>query len=229
MKKVTSILLCGLLLLLSASQTMASGLSAETFLGNLAQTKKTERVVNGITTTALGIGTGILVSSLASDEELAENEAKAIKTVGYFGAGLLVGAGIITLAIPSEAETHYRDVQAIEDPAAREKAAYSSLVYCAEKAKRERLINGALSAAGALYFLFAEPVTYYDTNYNTYNGLILAASAGASFLIKSVEEKMLEQYHHARDFGAEVERNRSNLRLGWLPDGRIAAVYSYQF
>ncbi|NLC52504.1 MAG: hypothetical protein GX770_00860 [Firmicutes bacterium] len=233
MKKVTCLLLCVLLLLMTASQTLASvnqaSLSAETLLGNLAQAKKTERTIGGVTATAFGVGTGIFVSSLSSNGKLTENDVKALKTIGYFGAGVLVGSGIIALAMPSEAENHYRDVKIIEDPLARENAAYSSLVFCAEKAKRERLINGAVSAAAALYFLFSEPNYYYETNYYTYNGLLFAAGAGASFLVKSVEEKMLDQYHQGRGFSENAGQYFPNLKLSWSPNGRVTAAYSYQF
>ena len=233
MKKVQCLLLCCLLLLTTTSQALASigqnSLSAETFLGNLAQTKKTDRTIGGVAITALGVGTGILFSTLKADDDMNEDEVKALKTVGYIGSGIMVGAGIIALAIPSEAENHYRDVKTIEDPVARENAAYSSLVYCAEKAKRERLMNGAVSAAAALYFLFSEPDYPYNNNYYTYNGLIFAAGAGSSFLIKSVEEKMLDQYHRGQGYKADAGRPLPNLRLGWLPNGSITASYSYQF
>lgn len=232
MKKIKCLLVCGLLLLITASQALASvgqtGLSAEILLGNLAQAKKTERTISGVTATALGVGTGILVSTIKADGELTENEVKSLKTVGYIGAGILVGSGVITLALPSEAENHYRNVKAIEDPVARENAAYSSLVFCAEKAKRERLLNGAVSAAAALYYLFSEPNYPYDSNYNTYTGLIFAASAGASFLVKSVEEKMLDQYHQGQGFSMNAGL-LSNLKWGLSANGGVTVIYSYQF
>lgn len=231
MKQFKCLFLCCLLLLMTASQTLASagqtGLSAEVLLGNLAQAKKTERTINGVASTALGVGVGILVSSIKPDAELSEDDVREIKTLGYFGSGLLIGSGIISLALPSEAENHYRDVKTIEDPVARENAAYSSLVFCAEKVKRERLLNGAVSTAAAFYYLFSEPKSSYERNYNTYTGLIFAASAGASFLVKSVEEKMLEQYHQSRSFSAG--EFLSNLRWGWSPDGGVAVIYCYQF
>lgn len=232
-KNLKCLVICCFLLLMTTSQALASagqsGLSAEVLLGNLAQAKKTERTIAGVTATALGVGTGIFFSTLKADEDFSENEVKALKSVGYLCSGILVGSGLIALALPSEAENHYRDVKTIADPVARENAAYSSLVFCAEKAKRERLLNGAISAAAALYFLSAEANSSYEKNYNTYSALIFTAAAGSSFLVKSVEEKMLDQYYQGQGYSADPGRLLPNLRLGWLPDGRVTAVYSYQF
>ena len=233
MKKLKCLFVCCLLLLVTTTQALASvgqsGLSAEALLGNLAQTKKTERTIGGVTLTALGVGTGVLVSTIEADGKTNEEEVKSAKTIGYLGSGLMVGMGIITLALPSEAENHYRDVKAIDDPVARENAAYGSLLYCAEKAKRARLIDGAVAAAAACYYLFSEPDYYYETNYYTYCGLIFAAGAASSFLVKSVEEKILDQYHQSRNYSADAGRPLPKLTLGWLPNGSITAVYSYQF
>ena len=92
--------------------------------------------VGGVTLTALGVGTGVLVSTIEADGKTNEEEVKSAKTIGYLGSGLMVGMGIITLALPSEAENHYRDVKTIDDPVARENAAYGSLLYCAEKGQK---------------------------------------------------------------------------------------------
>jgi len=62
MKKLKCLFVCCLLLLVTTTQALASvgqsGLSAEALLGNLAQTKKTERTIGGVTLTALGVVLG---------------------------------------------------------------------------------------------------------------------------------------------------------------------------
>jgi hypothetical protein len=221
---------------MTASQALAANfnqpsLSAEALLGNLAQAKKTNRIIGGITLTALGIGTGALVSTIDSDDYNNKDDAETVKTVGYICAGIITGGGIITLALPSEAENHYRDVKMIDDTGARENAAYGSLVFLAEKAKTERMMSGTVSAGMAFYYLFAaDPVYYYDgtpSDYNTYCGLVFAAGAVSSLFIQSVEEKVLEQYE--RGYAVDEGQNRPQLRMGWLPNGSLSAVYSYQF
>lgn len=237
MKRIPCLLLVILMLLVTTSPVLASNfnqanLSAETLLGNLAQAKKTERIIGGVTLTTLGAGTGLLFSTLKPDDQFDEVEVKAMKTFGYWCAGIMAGAGVITLALPSEAENHYRDVKAINDPLLRENAAYSSLVFCAEKAKFQRLISGAVSAGFAIYYLFAaEPIYYFDgseSSINTYNGLLFTAAAASSFFIKSIEEKMLEQYERGRGYVVD-EKHHSAFRIGWLPNGSVTAMYSYQF
>ncbi len=236
MKTLKCSLLVGLLILMTASQALAANfnqpsLSAETLLGNLAQAKKTNRIVGGVTLTVLGIGTGALVSTIDSDDYNNKEDADTAKTAGYILAGIMTGGGLITLVLPSEAENHYRDVKLIDDPRARENAAYGSLVFLAEKAKNERMMSGAVSAGMAFYYLFAaDPVYYYDgtpSDYNTYCGLGFAAGAVSSLFIQSVEEKMLEQYE--RGYAADEGQRRSSLRMGWLPNGSVSAVYTYQF
>ena len=221
-KTIRCVLLVGCLLMMTTSQVLAanysqSSLSAEVLLGNLAQAKKTERIIGGVTATALGAGTGFLVSTIEANEDFTKDDVKTLKTVGYFFAGTMVGVGVIALALPSEAENHYADVKTINDPVARENAAYSSLVFCAEKAKTNRLITGAVSTGAALYYLFAaDPLYYYDgteSSINTYNGLLFAAMAGSSFFIKSVEEKILDQYARGKGYANEGQ-NRPQLRMG---------------
>ena len=234
MKTIKCLLLVCLMLLVTTSQVLAANLnqpslSAETLLGNLAQAKKTERIIGGVTLTALGIGTGVLVSTIKSGEDLNKEDVDVLKTVGYWGAGIMIGSGVIILALPSEAENHYKDVKTINDPAARENAAYSSLVFCAEKARTERLVSGTISAGAALYYLFAEPNYYSEENYNKYSGLMFAAAAASSFFIRSAEEKILDQYERGQGYSAAEGQHRPSFRMGWLPNGCVTAVYSYQF
>ncbi|NLY91693.1 MAG: hypothetical protein GX081_08860 [Firmicutes bacterium] len=63
----------------------------------------------------------------------------------------------------------------------------------------------------------------------TTTGPALAAAAAANFFIPSVEEKKLEQYKAGQGYTAEIDRYRPQLRIGWLPDGGVTAVYSFQF
>jgi len=235
-KTIKCSLLIVLLLLMTTSQVLAAtlnqpSLSAETLLGNLAQAKKTDRIIGGVTLTTLGVGTGFLVSKIESGEELSQEDVDVLKPVGYILAGVITGAGIVRLVLPTEAENVYRDVKTINDPVARENMAYTNLVFLAEKAKNERMMSGAVSAGMAFYYLFAaDPVYYYDgtpSDYNTYCGLGFAAGAVSSLFIQSVEEKMLEQYE--RGYAADEGQRRSSLRMGWLPNGSVSAVYTYQF
>jgi len=215
-------------LLLTAGPVMASypnqtSLSAEYLLSNLAREKKTDRLIGGVVLTATGIGTGALFSMVKADEDLTEEDAKYIRGFGYIMAGIITGTGIITLAIPSEAENHYADVMKINDPVKKEEAAYNSLVFLADRAKTDRLIAGVIDAAGALYFLTS------NSYYYTYCALIFAGSAVANLGIKSVEEKMLERYHAGQEFSVKETFPRSRFGFGWLPNGGVMAVYSYRF
>lgn len=233
MKKIGIVFLLCFCLLLTAVPAMASypnqtALSAEYLLSNLAREKKTERIIGGITLSAVGVGTGLLFSTIKSDQEITEDEAKYLRNIGYIMAGFITGAGIITLALPSAAENHYSDVMQIDDPLKKEEAAYSKLVFCADQAKTNRLISGATSAAMALYF-FSAKSDYYNNDLNTYNALGCAAIAGASICIKSVEEKMLDRYHEGRKVYANEFLSPSRLNFSWLPNGQITAVYSYRF
>ncbi|NLW55458.1 MAG: hypothetical protein GX050_02335 [Firmicutes bacterium] len=208
-----------------ASYSNQTGLTAEHLLSNLAREKKTARLIGGVTLTAGGLGTAALFSMIKSDEALTEEEAKSLRGIGYIFAGFITGSGIITLALPTEAENHYSDVMKINDPVKREEAAYSSLVFCADRARTNRLISGVLNGAFALYFLTAKSTYYFEENYNTYWALLFAGAAGANLGIKSVEEKMLDRYHE----GQQVSAPRSRFDFGWLPDGSVTAVYSYRF
>lgn len=234
-KTIKCSLLIVLLLLMTTSQVLAAtlnqpSLSAETLLGNLAQAKKTDRIIGGVTLTTLGVGTGFLVSKIESGEELSQEDVDVLKPVGYILAGVITGAGIVRLVLPTEAENVYRDVKTINDPVARENMAYTNLVFLAEKAKTERMLSAAASAGSALYCFFGEPISEYDSSnkkYDTYSGIGLVAAAAASFFIPSVEERMLAQYE--RGYAADEGQRRSSLRMGWLPNGSVSAVYTYQF
>jgi hypothetical protein len=232
MKTLRCFLLIWLLFLFTTSQVLAEGNdqygpSAEMLLGNLARAKKSERIVGGLTCTVIGIGTGLLVSRIESEGSFIEREIENSKTIGYIGAGIMGVTGVMLLALPSEVENQYKDVRRIDDPVVRESAAYSSLIFCAEKAKTQRMISAASSAGGALFFLLFNP-NDYEGNYNKYTGLSLAAGAVSNFFIKSTEEKMLEQYERGRGYANE-RKNPPQLRMDWLSNGSVAAVWSYQF
>lgn len=207
----------------------SAGVAAEDLLSSLAQDKKNERILEGTIMIAMG-GVTILGTSLLLESE--GFDIQPIKNFFYLTGGLCAGIGIFQLLSPTVAEKEYRKVSTITDPIGREKAAYSSLISLAEKARYQRMVSGLSSGAFALYCLFGQPFKYQvdnDTYDNSiYYGVLSAAAAVSSLCFKSPEERILDVYEGGQA-KAGYSLSAPNFRLGVLPQGKIYAAYSYSF
>jgi hypothetical protein len=152
---------------------------AQDILGNLAESARSERVVAGLTTIGIGVGVGVGGYLLLDDTGLG--------TYAAIAGGLIAIPGLITLAIPSDAEI------ACSRACDSEMDSALALESMAANARLARYISGIVNvAAGTASLLFPYSyVTQYDYVYSA----IMSFGMGAiDFLFLSKEERAYESY-----------------------------------
>jgi hypothetical protein len=191
---------------------------AEQYLFRLAKTSKAGRRVGG--DVCLAAGGGLLAYGLS----MLNNEEDTIAQVGGLfvvlcGGGSLA-AGTFLLARQSPTEQTYRQIQAIADPAQRERACEDALAMLAKKGRKGRISGGGLLALLAVSA--AASMGVKDSH------IIVPASLGAvalySLLVKSPAEKANRAYLQKRPL-----RPTPTLIFGLAPGGGFRLSLSTQF
>lgn len=155
-------------------------------LEDLAQEKRSERLISGVGLIAGGLVIGgIVVAVVPPPDNL---------WIGGLAAGVGVIPGALVLAIPSDAERAFNDV-ASAAPGEREQKAVFALTRLAGEARQRRFMTAiGYAAAGLASLAFPSSlqfVTPYDWLYSTLTNLGMAAY---TVLIPSREEQALQTY-----------------------------------
>jgi hypothetical protein len=191
---------------------------AEQYLFRLARTSKVGRRVGG--GVCLAAGGGLLAYGLS----MLNREDDTIAQIGGLfvvlcGGGSLA-AGAVVLARQSPAERTNRQIQAIADPAQRERACEDALARLAKKGRKGRISGGGLFALLAVSA--AASMGLEDSH------IIVPASLGAvalySFLVKSPAEKADRAYLEKRPL-----RPTPMLIFGLAPRGGFRLGLSMSF
>ncbi|MBU1050039.1 hypothetical protein KKG90_08465 [Candidatus Bipolaricaulota bacterium] len=166
------------LVLLLASSCAVAG-PAQDILGNLAESARSERMMSGWASIGVGAVIGVGGFLLLDDVELG--------TYAAIAGGLIALPGVITLAIPSEAEMACRNSCDSEIDAAM------ALEQMAANAKLERYISGVINvAAGVASLLF--PYTYVTQYDYVYSAVVSFGMGAIDFLLPSKEERAYRSY-----------------------------------
>lgn len=187
---------------------------AEGYLGELATKRGRQRKLLGGLSLGFGTGMAVIGGLLLSDADGEDTFSDAINS--YYGqyyltSGILViVAGTIRLAIPSQQEKRYQGVLNYEDQLLRERQAEKELYELAKKARKGRVISSIFSAAGLTYLLFSR-----DNNSDSDFFIpIMAGSLIYSIGLKSLEERSLQQYLEEK---AAYDRPKFSMELGAGP------------
>jgi len=194
---------------------------AEGYLKRFAQRSKKSRKTGGYVGLIGGgafLALGVALLSSADEEDWWEGFWS-----GFFGATaiasgvVLVGAGALTLAIPSAAERKYGDILSISDPGQRERASHEALSSLATRGRRRRIFGGILCAGISVLALASEERSY----------LLVAEFGGLAaynFMRKSRAERVYQSYLKEKEF-----QNKLEFRLGVMPYGGARIELSYSF
>jgi len=167
-----------MLVMVLASSCVLAG-PAQDILGNLADSAQSERVVSGLTTIGIGVVIGVGGYLLVNDMGLG--------TYAAITGGLVALPGIITLVLPSEAESACRKACDSEVDSAL------ALEQMAANAKLTRYISGIVNvAAGTVSLLF--PYSYVTQYDYVYSAIISFGMGAIDFLFPSKEERSYESY-----------------------------------
>jgi hypothetical protein len=152
---------------------------AQDILGSLADSERSHRVASGLTTIGIGVAVGVGGYFLLNNAGLG--------TYAAIAGGLVALPGVVTLALPSEAEIACRrhcDSEADSALALEEMAA---------KARLSRYISGILNvAAGTASLLF--PYTYVTPYDYVYSAIVSYGTAVIDFLFPSKMERAYNRY-----------------------------------
>ena len=155
-------------------------------LEDLAQEKRSERLITGGGLIAGGVPVGAIVVAVVPPPDNL--------WIGGLVAGVGVVPGALILAIPSDAERSFSDV-ASAPPEQQEQKALFALNGLAAEAKQRRIISAVgYAAAGLASLAFPSQlqfVTQYDWLYSTLTNLGMAAY---TLLVPSREEQALQTY-----------------------------------
>jgi hypothetical protein len=142
----------------------------------------------------------------------------------------LVGGGIYTLAVPSRAERELDDVRSISDRAQRERASHVALSLLAARGRRNRILNGIISAAvsivSTVYLIQAEEPEQNSFDSKLTTGILEAAYAVYSFVVKSPAERAFNDYLRERK---REQRKDLGLCVGIGPYGGVKIGFVYSF
>jgi MFS family permease len=155
-------------------------------LEDLAQEKRSERLISGGGLIAGGVVAGVIVAAVVPPPENL--------WIGGLVAGVGVIPGVITWAIPSDAERAFNDVRNVSPSEQEQKAAFA-LTRLANKARQRRIMSAiGYTAAGLASLAFPSSlqfVTQYDWLYST---LTTVGMAVYTLLVPSREEQALQTY-----------------------------------
>jgi hypothetical protein len=162
--------------------------SAVQLLNDLARSWKNRRILAGVA----GLGGGALLIALTEGSQGGFFDFSGLVR----GMGLAyMGAGAISLAIPSKAEKEAAALESLSGPDEREHSAHASLVLLAKRARRARILNGSLAAGLAAYTLIDKDFVVESSE--MYAGLF-GVTAFVYLVGKSREETLLERYEASR-------------------------------
>ena len=160
---------------------------------DLAQEKRSERLVTGGGLIAGGVLVGAIVAAVVPPPDNL--------WIGGLVAGVGVIPGAIILAIPSDAERAFSDVTDAPPDEQEQKAAFA-LTRLANEAKQRRIISAiGYAAAGLASLAFPSSlqfVTQYDWLYSTLTNLGMAVY---TLLVPSREEQALRTYEQLAAVG----------------------------
>jgi len=187
---------------------------AEQYLFRLAKTSKSQRmVVGGI---SLAVGAGLLAKGISM---LKQENGVIIKIGGLYavllGSGFL-GSGTLFFMVPSPAERTTKQIQAIVDRIQRERSCEDALVRLAKTARTVRLVQSGIFAFLAASATASMGVDIVPT--------VLAASALYSILVKSPAEKANRAYLEKKPF-----KPSPNLVFGFVPRSGFRVGLSMDF
>jgi len=152
---------------------------AQDILRGLAEEARSERVVSGLTTVAIGVAIGIGGSLLLADVGWG--------TYAAIAGGLIALPGIVTLVLPSDAEL------ACARSCDSEADAALALENMAATARLARYVSGVVNiAAGTASLLF--PYSYVTRYDYVYSAVMSYGMAVIDFLFPSKEERAYNQY-----------------------------------
>ena len=191
---------------------------AEQYLFRLAKKSKTGRRVGGGVCLAAGGGLLAYGISMLNKEEDTITQIGGLFVVICGGGSLAAGAFLLARQGPTERTN--RQIQAIADPAQRERACEDALARLAKKGRKGRISGGGLLALMAVSA--AASMGVEDSH------IIVPASLGAvalySFLVKSPAEKANRAYLEKRPL-----RPTPTLVFGLAPRGGFRLGLSMQF
>jgi hypothetical protein len=191
---------------------------AEQYLFRLAKKSKGQRrVVGGV---CLAAGGGLLAYGIS----MLDKEEDTMTQIGGFFAVMCGGgglaAGALSFAIQGRVERTHKQIQAIADPAQRERACEDALARLAKKGRKGRISGGGLLALSAVSA--AASMGLEDSH------IIVPASLGAvalySFLVKSPAEKANRAYLEKRAL-----KPSPTLVFGLAPHGGFRLGLSMQY
>lgn len=165
--------------ILALSSVLLVGGPAQEILGELAETARAQRMTSGVVSIGLGAVVGIGGAILLADHGLS--------SYALLAGGLIALPGVLTLAIPSEAE------RACARACHSEAAAADELERMALTARIGRYVSGSINVVvGTVSLLFPyRRVSDYDY---LVSALASYGRAASDFLIPSREEKAYERY-----------------------------------
>jgi len=191
---------------------------AEQYLIQVVKRSRPQRIV--VSAFCLAGGAGFLAAGIS---ELGKKEGWIKQTGGIFGilcgsAG--VAGGALLFILPGRAERTYKDIQAITDPAQREKACEYALASLSKKGLKGRLIGGGLLALTAASAAASMGLGGW--------AVIVPASLGAyalySILVKSPAEKAHRAYLKRKPL-----KPAPTWLPGFTPRGGYQAGFSMEF
>ena len=198
---------------------------AERYLFRLAEkSRKRRRLAGGISLALGAAGVAGGAAALGGEDDcLGLNHG--IGTALVITGGICLVGGTISLAVASPAERTYGKIRAIQDPALREQACAGALADLAKKAKRTRMIEGAIIAAVGIV---AAVASNGDDDASSSRYLKSAAYAGGCgltlFLVKSPAERTYRAY-----LSESHASTVPDLVLGFGPRGGFRVGLSLDF
>lgn len=195
---------------------------AEFYLKRLAEGSKKRREIWGII--GLIAGGGLIALGAPLTEESGEWDLSPL--LGYplviTGAACVV-TGALVLSVPSPAERKLKKVLSISDPAQREKASHEALSLFAARSRKNRKLAGILLATMAV---FNATLVFGESPETAITAFPWAALAVYSFVVKSPEEKVFQDYLTERE---GEQRKELALRVGIMPYGGVKISLALSF
>jgi hypothetical protein len=152
---------------------------AQEILGELAEASRSQRMTSGVASIAIGAAVAVGGSILLAEQ--------GMSSYALLAGGLIALPGVLSVAIPSDAE------RMCARACHSEVAAADALEEMALRARISRYVSGATRVvAGTLSLLFPyRRVTQFDY---LYSAVASFGSAASDFLILSREERAYRRY-----------------------------------
>lgn len=198
---------------------------AERYLFRLAEkSRKRRRLAGGISLAMGAVGVVGGASALGEEDDWLgwyHNMGVAMVITG----GICLVGGTISLAVASPPERKYGTIKTIQNPAIREQACAEALADLAKKARRTRMIEGAIFAAVGIVAAVAADSDDIDDSSARYFSAACAGGFGLlSFLIKSPAERTYRAYRAESRVSTVPD-----LVLGFGPRGGFRVGLSMDF